>query len=127
MITQNLSNVPTAVLLGEIERRKSAMAIPADARPENGLARATVDLIARAGEIYNVRQQDILGTGRWEAVAAARFAVWLRLREAGYTYALIGAAFRRDHTTILHGCARGRTMVEMGGKFAEHYRELERK
>lgn len=64
------------------------------------------DLVAAAAEAFGVPAAQIMARGRRPAVARARqAAMWLAAQLTTLTYDEIGAAFRRDRTTIRHACA----------------------
>ena len=83
------------------------MSIPRFAdSPADVLRRA----INRAAEHHGVTVAEIKGRSRLGPAAAARQDVFLALREAGWSFPRIGRAMGRDHSTVMHGVARARSM-----------------
>jgi len=54
-------------------------------------------------ERHGLKLPDILGNEKTKKVATARQEVMFELRDRGWSYAQIGQAMARDHSTILHG------------------------
>ena len=83
------------------------MSIPRFAdSPADVLRRA----ISRAAEHHGVTVDEIKGRSRLGPVAAARQDAFLALRQAGWSFPRIGRAMGRDHSTVMHGVARARSM-----------------
>ena len=66
--------------------------------------------INHAAEHHGVTAAEIKGRSRLGHVVAARQDVFLELREAGWSFPRIGMAMGRDHSTVMHGVARARSM-----------------
>lgn len=61
---------------------------------------------------HNIDASEIMGTCRKRHVVMARFEVFYRLRvDLNYSYIKIGMLMKRDHTTILHGVNKLRSML----------------
>ena len=75
------------------------------------------EAIAAAAARHAVTPEAIEGRGRTGAVAAARAAVWCWLRARGWSYPEIGAAWGRDHTTIMSAVRKhgGAAPLVVGG------------
>jgi chromosomal replication initiation ATPase DnaA len=55
---------------------------------------------------YHLRPYDVLSDDRHSDVADARHVAMWVARKSGLSCIQLGKAFRRDHSTILHACAR---------------------
>ena len=60
-------------------------------------------IITRAASIFEIDPAALCGEGRSWHAAHARQAAYYALRQEGWTLRAIGAIFRRDHQTVLHG------------------------
>lgn len=70
-------------------------------------APAAAAVVAAFAALHGVTAADIRGRGRQAHIARARHAVWRELRRLGWSYPAIGAAFQRDHSTVMQ-VLRGR-------------------
>ena len=70
--------------------------------------------ILAAAEFQGVEPLELLGPLRLAEISAGRFAVFLVLREIGFTHRLIGKAFNLHHSAVVHGSkvARGREATD---------------
>ena len=53
-----------------------------------------------------------------------RQALYYMLREQGYTYAVIGHAFKRDHSTIQHACKKFAGRLDVDNEIEKLYTDL---
>jgi len=60
------------------------------------------DVVAAVAGAFHQGAREILSPSRRRGVVAARTAVAMILREAGYSLPQIGRVLKRDHTTIMH-------------------------
>lgn len=69
---------------------------------------ATVEaVIQQVARIHGLQPQEVTGRGRTRPVVAARQqAMWLARWRLGLSYAQIGRALDRDHTTVIYGVAQ---------------------
>lgn len=105
----SISEIPTADLLAEIERRK----IPADVSP------AIFTVTEIVAQVFGVSVSNIFLDTRLEGMAQARFAVWLILREQGVNSSEMAVAFaKRDTGTIRLGLRRGMELVDSSPNFS---------
>lgn len=64
-------------------------------------------IIGRVAVVFGVSEKELLGPGRLRGVLLARqVAMYLARELAGLSLPRIGAAFGRDHTTVLHACRK---------------------
>ena len=64
-------------------------------------------VVSVVSDYYQVPKAALCGCGRTQDVAFARHvAIYLARTKLGMTYAAIAAAFKRDHTSIMHACRR---------------------
>lgn len=70
--------------------------------------RATVaSIVAHVARHYGFTVADLTGPERTAAVSRARWVAMAAVRDlTGASYPAIGAAFRRSHTTVIHGLRR---------------------
>lgn len=71
-------------------------------------------LIMAAAQFSGEPPQGIMGRRRHWALCQCRYAIWHELRAKGWTLQRIGAAFRRDHGTIINGLLRVRELKGKG-------------
>lgn len=72
-------------------------------------------IVDAAAEVFGVTVGEIMGPRKPAHVAAARQVAWYVIRtETVFSYPEIGSRFRRDHTTVLHGVARVKAVVDGG-------------
>lgn len=57
---------------------------------------------AEAAAAHDVEPADVMGTARTVAFVQARWAMWKRLSDEGFSIASIARAFGRHHTTVLY-------------------------
>lgn len=62
------------------------------------------DIITLAAEMAMIDRKVLVGRTRYRRVVRVRQACMLLARENGHSYPIIGKAFGRDHSTIIHGC-----------------------
>lgn len=80
------------------------------------------DVITHVSLAFDIPAKDILGDRRLRQFARPRQAAYRLVRDfAGKTYPEIGRVFRRDHTTVLHGCQKVSELVRSSHTFAEKY------
>jgi len=86
--------------------------------------RYVAGILARVCEQYGITHDELVGPGRPQHVADARYvAAWL-LRDRGIAYARIAQILgRKDHTTVLRGVRKVEEARSSGGTLA---RTLER-
>lgn len=128
-----ITEIPTAVLLEEINRR-GGLQQPSIPPLQRRLDRPVpiVALALRAvARAFRSTAQEILGPCREEHLVRARFATWLLLEDLGMTRREIARAFQRqDCGTIRHGSRRGKTLVQLDKAFSqslwEAYESLQR-
>lgn len=72
-------------------------------------------VIARVALETGISVEDIQGDRKAAPICAARFRVYAEAHAAGASYAAIGRALGRDHTTVMAGAARYRSMQVQGG------------
>jgi chromosomal replication initiator protein len=74
---------------------------------------------------FGVRPRDVLGSCRQRAVLVPRQVAMYLAREVGrLSLPAIGAAFGRDHTTVLHACRKVAEAVKADPKLRRTVREL---
>jgi len=84
-------------------------------------------IIGAVSSGFNVPTSLLLGKDRHKSIARARFAGYLLMRRAGYSYPEIGRSFGgRDHTTAINGCKRAELMVATDSAFAVMISHIER-
>lgn len=71
------------------------------------LAPDVADIQAVCAKHYGISVAQLLGPSRIGHISAARHVAMYFARErTGASYPRIGAAFRRDHATVIHACNR---------------------
>ncbi len=56
---------------------------------------------------YGIAASDVMGTARTADFVSARWAMWKRLFDDGFSMAAIGRAVGRHHTTVMHALRKG--------------------
>lgn len=72
------------------------------------------EIKAATAAAFGVTVEAINGQRRPAKVAAARQIAMFLAHRAGFTLQATGAAFRRDHATVIHACERVRAMIAAG-------------
>jgi hypothetical protein len=63
-------------------------------------------IVATVADETGVPRDQIRSRSRLGSASRARHEVWRRLREVGWSYPAIGAAFGVDHTSVMYGVKR---------------------
>jgi chromosomal replication initiator protein len=130
-----LAGLPTGgggrPLLGAIEAlrplaREVLGALDADAvRGVLGEADRPVErVVARVAAAFGVPPAEVLGPSRQRRVLVPRQVAMLLAREAGLSLPQVGAAFGRDHTTVLHACRKVMTDLAADPRLRQTVGEL---
>lgn len=70
-------------------------------------------------------ESDILSSSRSREVAVPRqIAIYLTRELCGYSTPRIGAAFGRDHSTVMHACKKTEEMIKTSDEFAAAIRDI---
>lgn len=83
-------------------RRPASPAAKARAIPNGRI----VAIVAAAADRFGFHVDHILGRRRTRSLADARACAQFACRLERFSYPEIGAAFRKDHTTVMHAVAR---------------------
>lgn len=82
-------------------------------------------IIAQVESFYRLDGGAVLGNSRVPRLVLARqIAYYLARRFTGFSYTELGAAFHRDHTTVLHGVQRVELLVATHHALAQDVAEL---
>lgn len=65
-------------------------------------------LLRQVSDIFSEEPAAILSTSRLPRTVESRWVLFLALQDLGYGPAAIGAACKRDHSTVVHGLARAK-------------------
>lgn len=83
-------------------------------------------LIEAAADFAQVTPETLLGPGRYDRLPMARQAVMVALRRAGLSYPRIGRLLgSRDHTTVVYGLRRAKSLMRTSGAFYDLVNRLE--
>lgn len=82
------------------------------------------ELIAKCSEMFGVHPRDLLGPARFGFLIPARFALYKAMRIRGWSFAHIGRAMNRDHTTVIHGVARAEYIMARDEQYRDKVQEL---
>lgn len=129
--TSTITEVPTRALIAEIRRRhaEGIHDVPEEEVKGVGNRRevsteAIISITQMVAGIFGVTTGALLGASRRNALAEARFAAWLILRERGYLPSEIAPVYHRlDTGTVRHGCQRGRELVQADKRFARKLKQ----
>lgn len=82
-------------------------------------------IVAKVAAAFGVTAKDVLGTCRQRAVLVPRqVAMYLAREVAKLSSPQVGAAFKRDHTTVLHACRKVRDAQKADAKLRRTVKEL---
>jgi chromosomal replication initiator protein len=82
-------------------------------------------IVAKVAPAFGVTVKDVLGPCRQPGVLVPRqVAMYLAREVAKLSSPQVGAAFRRDHTTVLHACRKVRQATKSDAKLRRTVREL---
>jgi chromosomal replication initiator protein len=81
-------------------------------------------IVARVAAAFAVTGKELLGPSRQRRALVPRQVAMLLAREAGLSLPRIGAAFGRDHTTVLHACTKVMTDVTADPRLRQTLAEL---
>ena len=114
-LLQNLAQVARA-FPGPLGRAEVEQTLGETGQPTSPAADVSV-IVKRVAAAFGVKEAELLGPSRFRAVLRARQVAMYLVRElAGLSLPRIGAAFGRDHTTVLHACRKveDETAVDLG-------------
>lgn len=77
------------------------------------------ELVRAIARTFDVCEKDVVGPAKFSFIMPARQALYKVLRMRGWTYADIGRFLRRDHTTIMSGCAHADRRMQDDPDYAE--------
>lgn len=122
-LLQNLSLV-AAQFPGPLDRTTVERILAGTGQPTSG--RASPDaIIRRVAAAFGVSEKELLGPSRLRNVLRARqVAMYLTRELAGLSLPRIGAAFGRDHTTVLHACRKVAEEAETDAVLCARVRQL---
>ena len=82
-----------------------------------------LDEVAR---VFHMTRRDLEGRRRTQHIAFARHVAMYLIREnTGMSFPTIGYVLNRDHSTVIHGCARIRHRVLADSSFAATIERIE--
>lgn len=82
-------------------------------------------IVAKVAAVFGVAVKDVLGSCRQRAILVPRqVAMYLAREVAKLSSPQVGAAFKRDHTTVLHACKRVKEAQKSDAKLRRTVREL---
>jgi chromosomal replication initiator protein len=82
-------------------------------------------IVERVAATFGVKPRDVLGPGRQRSVLVSRqVAMYLAREAAKLSLPAVGAAFGRDHTTVLHACRKVAGAIQGDAKLKRTVREL---
>lgn len=82
------------------------------------------DLVSACAELFDVHPRDLTGNYRYAFITRARYALFLALRQRGWSYPRIGRLFKRDHSTVIYGISRALYYCERDPDYADKVRVL---
>jgi chromosomal replication initiation ATPase DnaA len=67
---------------------------------------ALINAVLSASEAHDVPAHKLFGRSRSRSVVAARNGAMKALKDAGWTYAAIGRAFSKDHSSVIYSVGK---------------------
>jgi chromosomal replication initiator protein len=102
---QNLAQVAKA-FPGPMSRANVEQALAGTGQPTSA-APGVSEIVKRVAAAFGVTEADLLGASRLRGVMRARqVAMYLARERTGLSLPRLGAAFGRDHSTVLHACRK---------------------
>lgn len=110
------SRFPVPEAPKQVVRRVLPVAPLPVAPPPKGMSRRVLRMVEEVAAKHRLTVPIIMGTSRDVASVAARHEAWWTVwRETGLSYPRLGALFRRDHSSILHGVRKHQAKVAASG------------
>ncbi len=104
-LLQNLALVASA-FPGPLSRADAKQALAETGQPTSAVCDVST-IVKRVAAAFGVNEKEMLGTSRLRGVLRPRqVAIYLVRELTGLSLPRIGAAFDRDHTTVLHACRK---------------------
>jgi len=72
-----------------------------------------------------VTAEELIGKSREKHIADARFLFYRIARESGYGFTFIGRAVKRDHTTVISGFERSKTLRDISDLYEKVFNEIQ--
>jgi chromosomal replication initiator protein len=122
-LLQNLALVASA-FPGPLARADVEQALAESGQPTSP-GRDVSAIVKRVATAFGVTEKELLGTSRLRGVLRSRqVAMYLTRELTGLSLPRIGAAFDRDHTTVLHACRKVAEEIASDAVLAKQVREL---
>lgn len=122
-LLQNLAHVAPQ-FPGPLDAATVERTVAETGQPTSGSA--TVDaIIKRVIAAFGITEKALLGTSRLRSVLLPRqIAMYLAREVVGLSLPRIGAAFGKDHTTVLHACRKIEDAVQQDAELGSRVRQL---
>lgn len=122
-LLQNLALVASA-FPGPLSRVEVEQALAESGQPTSP-GRDVSAIVKRVAAAFGVTEKELLGTSRLRGVLRSRqVAMYLARELTGLSLPRIGAAFDRNHTTVLHACRKVDEELTQDAALAKQVREL---
>ncbi len=122
-LLQNLAQVASA-FPGPLTRADVQQTLEETGQPTsapNDISR----IVERVAAAFGVSEKELLGPSRLRSVLQSRqVAMYLARELIGLSLPRLGAAFGRDHTTVLHACRKVETALTEDTELAKRVRDL---
>jgi chromosomal replication initiator protein len=94
-------------------------------QPTSSSVRDVSTIVKRVAAAFGLSEKELLGTSRLRGVLRPRqIAMYLSRELTGLSLPRIGAAFDRDHTTVLHACRKVEEKIGEDASLARQVNEL---
>lgn len=103
------AHIPTWIMPLHADPNRPRMTLPtfpATDRTVRGRREIVMQTMLDVAAEHHVKATDIAGKVRQAPIVAARWEVWRRLRDLGWSMAEIGRRTGHDHTSVMHGLGR---------------------
>lgn len=123
-LLQNLAQIARAFPgpLGVVEVQQT---FANTGQPTSSPARDVSTIVKRVATAFGLSEKELLGTSRLRGVLRPRqIAMYLSRELTGLSLPRIGAAFARDHTTVLHACRKVEVEIGEDASLARQVSEL---
>jgi chromosomal replication initiator protein len=109
---------------GPLDQPSVEQILAGSGQPTSGPGRLDA-IIGRVAAAFGVAEKELLGPSRLRNVLLSRqVAMYLARELAGFSLPRIGAAFGRDHTTVLHACRKIEAELESDAVLSARVRQL---
>jgi chromosomal replication initiator protein len=123
-LLQNLAQV-VGEFPGPLGRAEVEQTLAQTGQPTSSVGHDVSTIVKRVAAAFSLSEKELLGASRLRGVLRPRqIAMYLARELTGLSLPRIGAAFDRDHTTVLHACRKVEGEIAANATLAKQVNEL---